>query len=265
MTIDRNAQILNVDRWGDYFLFTIESPAVGSGARPGQFVMVKVSSSLFPLLRRPLSIHSAGPVGIELFFKIAGPGTEILAGKKAGDAIDILGPLGRGFTVSAGLRGKKAFLVGGGRGIAPLYFLGLELKAAGAEVAVLYGGRCQVDIPLRHKFEVAGLPLHCSTDDGSCGFEGLVTDLLARELGRSRPDLLYVCGPDPMMKAAALTARRAGIPAEFSLESMMGCGIGACWGCVHRIKDESGDAWVKICEEGPVFPGDRIVWTDGES
>jgi dihydroorotate dehydrogenase electron transfer subunit len=263
MTIDRNARILKVDSWGDYYLFTIESPAVGGGARPGQFVMVKVSSSPFPLLRRPLSIHSAGPVGIELFFKIAGPGTAILAGKKAGDAVDILGPLGNGFTVPADLHGKKTFLVGGGRGIAPLYFLGLELKAAGAGVTVFYGGRCQVDIPLRDRFGVAGLPLHCSTDDGSYGFEGLVTELLGRELGRSRPDLLYVCGPDPMMKAAALTARAAGIPAEFSLESMMGCGIGACWGCVHRIREDTGDGWVKICEDGPVFPGDRIVWTDG--
>ncbi|MGZ4887102.1 MAG: dihydroorotate dehydrogenase electron transfer subunit [Candidatus Aminicenantales bacterium] len=262
MTIDRNARILNVASWGDYHLLTIESPAVGGGARPGQFVMVKVSNSLFPLLRRPLSIHSASPVGIELFFKIAGPGTEILAGKKVGDAIDILGPLGNGFTVPADLHGKKAFLVGGGRGIAPLYFLGLELKAAGAGVSVFYGGRCQVDIPLRDKFEVEGLPLHCSTDDGSYGFEGLVTELLGRELGRSRPDLLYVCGPDPMMKAAAQTALAAGIPAEFSLESIMGCGIGACWGCVHRIREDTGDGWVKICEEGPVFPGDRIVWTD---
>lgn len=262
MTIDRNARVLEIERWGDYYLFTIESPAIGGGARPGQFAMVKVSASPYPLLRRPLSIHNAGPVGIELFFKIAGPGTEILAGKRAGDAVDILGPLGKGFTIPAGLDGKKALLVGGGRGIAPLYFLGRELKAAGAEVAVLYGGRCQVDIPLKHKFEVAGLPLLCSTDDGSCGFKGLVTELLGRELGRSLADYLYVCGPDPMMKAAAQTARRAGIPAEFSLESMMGCGIGACWGCVHRIKDESGDGWVKICEEGPVFPGDRIVWTD---
>jgi len=262
MTIDRNARILSVESWGDYYLFTIESPAVGGEARPGQFVMVKVSSSPFPLLRRPLSIHSAGPVGIELFFKIAGPGTEILAGKKAGDPIDILGPLGKGFTVPASLDGKKAFLVGGGRGIAPLYFLGRELKAAGAEVTVLYGGRCQRDIPLRHKFEVAQLPLLCSTDDGSFGFEGMVTELLGRELGRSPADLLYVCGPDPMMKATAQTVRAAGIPAEFSLESMMGCGIGACWGCVHRIRDGSGDGWVKICEEGPVFPGDRIVWTD---
>ena len=108
----------------------------------------------------------------------------------------------------------------------------------------------------------AGLPLLCSTDDGSFGFKGFVTELLGRELDRSQADVLYVCGPDPMMNAAARTARAAGIPAEFSLESMMGCGIGACWGCVHRIRSEDGDGWVKICEEGPVFPGDRIVWAE---
>jgi dihydroorotate dehydrogenase electron transfer subunit len=262
MTIDRNARILDVESWGDYYRFAIESPAVGGEARPGQFVMVKVADSPFPLLRRPLSIHNAGPTGFELFFKIAGPGTEILARKGPGDAVDILGPLGKGFTVSAGLKGKKTFLIGGGRGIAPLYFLGRELKAAGAGVTVFYGGRCQEDIPLRQRFEAAGLPLLCSTDDGSFGFKGFVTELLGRELDRSQADVLYVCGPDPMMNAAARTARAAGIPAEFSLESMMGCGIGACWGCVHRIRSEDGDGWVKICEEGPVFPGDRIVWAE---
>jgi dihydroorotate dehydrogenase electron transfer subunit len=262
MTIDRNARILDVESWGDYYRFAIESPAVGGEARPGQFVMVKVAASPFPLLRRPLSIHNAGAAGFELFFKIAGPGTEILARKRTGDAVDILGPLGKGFTVSTGPKAKKAFLIGGGRGIAPLYFLGRELKAAGAGVTVFYGGRCQADIPLRQRFEAAGLPLLCSTDDGSFGFEGFVTELFSRELDKSQADILYVCGPDPMMKAAARTAAAAGIPAEFSLESMMGCGIGACWGCVHRIKSENGDGWVKICEEGPVFPGDRIVWAE---
>jgi len=262
MTIDRNARIQDVKSWGDYYLLTIDSPAVGRTAQPGQFVMVKVADTPFPLLRRPLSIHDARESGIELFFKVAGLGTEILARKKAGDAIDILGPLGKGYTVSPDLKGKKAHLVGGGRGIAPLFFLGRALQILGARVTVFYGGRCQADVPLRHRFEAAAFPLLCSTDDGSFGFAGLVTELLGRELGVSPADMLYVCGPDPMMSAVARMARESGIPGEFSLESMMGCGIGACWGCVRRVRNESGDGWVKICEEGPVFPGDRIVWTE---
>jgi dihydroorotate dehydrogenase electron transfer subunit len=262
MMIDRSARIRDVKSWGDYYLLTIDSPAVGREARPGQFVMVKVADTAFPLLRRPLSIHDAWESGIGLFFKIAGLGTGILAGKRPGDPVDILGPLGKGFTVSEDARGKNAFLVGGGRGIAPLYFLGKELNARGARVTVFYGGRRHLDIPLKDKLEAAGLGLLCSTDDGSFGFRGLVTELLRRELDRTPAEILFACGPDPMMKAAAGMARDRRIPAEFSLESIMGCGIGACWGCVHRIRNAGGEGWVKICEEGPVFSGDRIVWTD---
>jgi dihydroorotate dehydrogenase electron transfer subunit len=262
MAIDRSARVLNALSWGDYHLLAIESGALGQDARPGQFVMVKVAGSPVPLLRRPLSLHDAGPAGIEIFFKVAGRGTEILARKKPGDTVDVLGPLGNGFTVSSELTGKRTFLVGGGRGIAPLYFLARELRALGALVTVFYGGRTVLDLPLRGKFEAAGFPLHCTTDDGSCGFHGLVSQGLGRELERERADFLFACGPDAMMRTIAGTARSMGIPSEFSLEAVMGCGIGACWGCVQRIRNGTGDGWVKICEEGPVFRGDRIVWTD---
>lgn len=262
MAIDRSARVLNALSWGDYHLLAVETASVRMNARPGQFVMVKVAPAPFPLLRRPLSLHDAGPAGIELFFKVTGLGMDILARKRPGDTLDILGPLGKGFSVSGELRGKRTCLVGGGRGIAPLFFLGRELKALGALVTVLYGGRTILDVPLRGKFETAGLPLLCATDDGSCGFKGLVTESLQRFLEREPADFLFACGPDPMMKAVAEKAQLLGIACEFSLESMMGCGIGACWGCVHRIRNEAGDGWVKICEEGPVFRGERIVWTD---
>jgi dihydroorotate dehydrogenase electron transfer subunit len=260
MTIDRSARLRKIRSWGDYVHFTIEAPWVGRKARPGQFVMVKASEGTDPLLRRPLGIHDAGRDGIDLFFKIAGAGTAILARKRTGEPIDILGPLGKGFSIPGRIKGKKAFLVGGGRGIAPLYFLARELAASGVRPTVFYGGRTAADIPLRTKFKRAGFELRVSTDDGSLGFAGLVTDLAGRELAKEKPSIVYACGPDPMMKAlAAITAER-GVPAEFSLESVMGCGIGACWGCVRRVRSESGDGWAKICEEGPVFPGESIVW-----
>jgi dihydroorotate dehydrogenase electron transfer subunit len=260
MTIERSARLRAVRSWGDHFLFSVEAPAVGRGARPGQFVMVKVEEGTSPLLRRPLGIHDADEGGIELFFKVAGAGTRILSRKRPGDPLDIVGPLGKGFTVGDGLRGKRAYLVGGGRGIAPLFFLARALAAAGALPTVFYGGLTVADVPLRDKFEQAGFELHCSTDDGSFGFSGFVTALVERELIRARPDIVFACGPDPMMKALASITAKRGVPAEFSLESIMGCGIGACWGCVHRIRDGTGDGWVKICEEGPVFPGERILW-----
>ena len=260
MTIDRNARLREIRNWVDYFHLTIDAPEIGREARPGQFVMVKVADGPFPLLRRPLSIHDAGTTGIELFFKVAGQGTEILSLKRPGDGLDLIGPLGKGFTISERMTGKRAFCVGGGRGIAPIYFLARELGSRGTKTTVFYGGRKLADIPLRDKFEKAGMELHCSTDDGSFGFGGLVTEIVDRELAKTKPDVLCACGPDAMMKALASLAAKHGVPAEFSLESMMGCGIGACWGCVHRVKNESGDGWTKICEEGPVFPGERILW-----
>jgi dihydroorotate dehydrogenase electron transfer subunit len=260
MTIDRNARLREIRNWDDYFHLAIDAPEIGREARPGQFVMVKVADGTFPLLRRPLSIHDAGASGIELFFKVAGLGTEILSRKKPGESLDLIGPLGKGFTFAEGMKEKSAFCVGGGRGIAPIYFLARELGARGVQPTVFYGGRRLVDLPLRDKFERAGIEVRCSTDDGSHGFAGLVTELVGRELERAKPDIIYACGPDAMMKALALLAAKHSVPAEFSLEAVMGCGIGACWGCVHRIKDESGDGWTKICEEGPVFPGERILW-----
>jgi dihydroorotate dehydrogenase electron transfer subunit len=260
MPIERNARLREVQSWGDHFRFAIDAPAIGRDARPGQFVMVKVTEGTVPLLRRPLGIHDADANGFELFFRVAGQGTEILSRKRPGERLDIIGPLGRGFTVDTAANGKTAFLVGGGRGIAPLYFLAHALKAAGANPVVLYGGRSLADIPLRDRLEKAGFEVRCSTDDGSFGFAGFVTALVEKELARIKPAIVYACGPDPMMKALAAITAKHGLPAEFSLESVMGCGIGACWGCVHRIKSEGGDGWVKICEEGPVFPGERILW-----
>jgi len=260
MPIERHARLQAVQAWGDHFRFVIEAPELGRVARPGQFVMVKVADGTFPLLRRPLGIHDAGAGGIEVFFKIAGQGTEILSRKKRGDRLDVIGPLGKGFTIPANAGGKTAYLVGGGRGIAPLHFLARELAKAGVRPIVLYGGRCLADIPLRERFEIVGIEFLCSTDDGSFGYAGLVTELAALELAKEQPAMIYACGPDPMMKALAALAAKSGVPAEFSLESVMGCGIGACWGCVHRIRNEKGDGWVKICEEGPVFPGERILW-----
>jgi dihydroorotate dehydrogenase electron transfer subunit len=261
MTKDPKARIVAVERWDDYRLFRIETPLLARQARPGQFLMIKVSDGTSPLLRRPICVHFAEEDCLEIFFQIAGRGTEILARKSAGEMLDVLGPLGRGFTLDDARANRRVLCVGGGRGIAPMYFLALELKRFGADPMVLYGGRSIADLPLRDKFERAGIALRCSTDDGSFGFKGFVTGLAKEEIAARRPDFLCACGPDAMMKSASLLALEYDIPAEFSLEALMGCGIGVCWGCVKRIRREGGEGWVKICEEGPVFPLERIVWT----
>lgn len=264
MTKDPGARIVGIGRWGSYRLFEIETPAIAREARPGQFLMIKVSGGTAPLLRRPLSIHAREGGRLGIFFQVTGKGTEILAGRDKGDALDIIGPLGKGFTLDGRLKGERVLCVGGGRGIAPIFFLAEELRALGIDPIILYGGRTASDIPLRPKFERAGLTVLCATDDGSFGFPGMVTALAEAEIERRKPAFLFACGPDAMMKAASGLAAARGIPAEFSLESLMGCGIGACWGCVKRIRGENGEGWIKICEDGPVFPRERIVWEGGD-
>ncbi|MGD0782353.1 MAG: dihydroorotate dehydrogenase electron transfer subunit [Candidatus Aminicenantales bacterium] len=262
MPHDPRARIVRKQSWDDFHLFRFESPALAAGAKPGQFVMVRTAEAYDPLLRRPLGLHDAGEGWLEIFFRVAGRGTALLAGRKEGQTIDVIGPLGGGFRLDGEWPGRAAWLVGGGRGIAPLYFLGRGLGDRGARVRVFYGGRTRSEVPLTAKFGEAGFDVACSTDDGSLGFHGLVTSLLERELAAGAPAGLFVCGPDPMMERTARLAQARGIPAQISLEAVMGCGFGACWGCVKRIKRPDGGKWLKICEDGPVFAADEILWEE---
>lgn len=262
MMNDAGARIIKMDAWGDYNLLTVSSPRLAKAASPGQFVMIKVSPGPYPLLRRPLSIHAREEDRLEFFFKIAGTGTAILAARRPGETLDLLGPLGKGFEPPRVPEGKLAYLVGGGRGIAPLYFLAADLHARGVKVRVFYGGRTAADVALRSRFEAQCFETAFATDDGSVGFHGLVTALFAREAALRRPDAVYACGPEPMFEVLAREVRRLDVPAQFSLESLMGCGIGACWGCVRRIRTAAGEEWVKICEDGPVFDPAAVVWPE---
>jgi len=261
MIKDSQARIIDKKSWNDYFLLSLESPRIASQAQPGQFIMVRISHHPYPLLRRPFSIHSKDEKSIEIFFQVSGLGTDLLSQKKVHDTLDILGPLGKGFHRGASLKGKDAVAAGGGRGIAPLYFLAQELRSQGASVKIFYGGKSLEDIPLKEKFEAERFDLYCSTDDGSFGFKGFISEYLKAELEKFTPSRIFSCGPEEMMRKIAQFAAEKDIPAELSLESVMGCGFGVCWGCVKRIKKNGEEGWVKICEEGPVFSSDEIIWT----
>jgi dihydroorotate dehydrogenase electron transfer subunit len=262
MPHDPRARLVRKQSWDDFHLLRFESPALAAEARPGRFVMIRTAEGVDPLLRRPISLHDAGDGWLEIFFRVAGRGTALLAAKAEGGTLDVLGPLGRGFRLDGEWSGREAWLVGGGRGIAPLYFLGRRLGQLGARVRIFYGGKTRAEVPLAGKFREAGFDVACSTDDGSLGFRGFITALLEKELAAAAPDGLFVCGPDPMMKRAARLARERSLPAQISLEAIMGCGFGACWGCVKRIKREDGARWRKICEDGPVFAADEILWDE---
>jgi dihydroorotate dehydrogenase electron transfer subunit len=263
MLSDPAALIIAKRSWDGYFLLSLRSPRIARRAKPGQFLMIRVSDQPYPLLRRPLSIHSRDKDRVEVFFSRLGQGTTILSEKKTGEILDVIGPLGKGFVIPPRAKGKTFCLVGGGRGIAPLYFLARELQARGGQPRVFYGGRTESHLPLLGKLVAAKMEVFLSTDDGSLGFPGLASAMFERELARSaRPALVFACGPDPMMRQVARLAADRTIPAQVSLESTMGCGIGACWGCVRKIRTPRGFEWIKICEDGPVFPADRVAWED---
>jgi len=252
--------IVRKEKWHDFHLLGFESSHITATAYPGQFLMLRISPQSHPLLRRPFSIHNIEGNIIEIFFNDTGFGTSLLAQKKIGEKIDVFGPLGKGFDLNKGLSKKKTALIGGGRGVAPLYFLACRLKDLSADITLYYGGKTADELPLKKKFIQNHIKTFCSTDDGSFEFKGLVTELLERKISRKPPDFIFACGPDAMMEKIAIFAEHNNIPAQFSLESIMGCGFGVCWGCVKKIKKDNHPAWVKICEEGPVFPRESIIW-----
>lgn len=264
MRKDPKAQIIRKIDWGNYHLLSLESPAIASQVQPGQFIMIRVTSSLYPLLRRPFSIHFSDGKKIEIFFQETGLGTSLLSQKRGKDFLDILGPLGKGFPLHPSLKGKETAVIGGGRGIAPLYFLALKLRELRAAVRVFYGGKTPSDLPLRERFDTSGLKLFCSTDNGSFGYHGFVSDFFVSELNKFVPDRIFACGPEPMLEKLARIALDRNIPASFSLESVMGCGIGACWSCVKKIKKDGKEEWRKICEDGPVFSAEEVIWQSEE-
>ncbi len=261
MLRDPSAILIKKEEFGSHVRFTLETPEIARQSLPGQFVMVKVSDTGHPLLRRPLCVHARAADTITLYFDIVGLGTRLLAQKRLGDRLDILGPLGRGFSVGKPSgEDETVLLVGGGRGIAPLYFLADELHRAGFRVRVLYGCKTAEDMKLRDLLRSACWESSFATDDGSCDYQGFVTDLMEREITKDKPVRIYACGPDLMLKEVSRQAALGAIPAELSLEARMGCGIGACWGCVKKIRRDGREEWLKVCEEGPVFQAEEIVW-----
>lgn len=216
---------------------------------PGQFVQVKTEcQDVF--LRRPISICNASADGcLELFIKPLGKGSQWLTERCLGDKLNIISPLGHGFTLCG--KGEKVLLAGGGVGAAPLVFLSRKLSEAGADVSVVLGGRSKADVEqLPELYKASSVSV--STDDGSMGEKGVITQ---NSIFNDNFDRIYCCGPTPMMKAVARIAKERGIWCEVSLENMMACGLGACLCCVQDTDDHGN---VCVCTEGPVFNINRL-------
>lgn len=221
---------------------------------PGQFVEVRVDETPSVLLRRPISIHYYDKETNELglLVQLVGNGTRWMATLKAGDVLNIVLPLGNGFTLPAD-KTVRPLLVGGGVGVAPLLYLGMKLKEMGVTPTFLLGSRTENELMQIAEFEKYG-PVYITTENGAVGEQGYVTQhsVLAREqFGQ-----VYTCGPKPMMVAVARWAKGAGVPCEVSLENKMACGVGACLCCVEDTKEGN----VCVCKEGPVFSIDKLSW-----
>lgn len=221
--------------------------------RPGQFAELRVDETPSVLLRRPISIHSFDAEKNEIGFlvQVVGDGTRWLGSLAEGDKVNVLLPLGNGFTILED-KGARVLLVGGGVGSAPLYGLAQELKRIGQDFAILIGARAAKDLYRREEFEALGR-VEYTTEDGSLGEKGYVTN---HSLLKEKFDYIYTCGPKPMMMAVAKYARENSIPCEASLENKMACGLGACLCCVEDTT--SGNRCV--CTDGPVFSIDELKW-----
>lgn len=268
MPVDVPAVVLANTRLSpDYNVLSLDAPEVARDAAPGQFVMIKTSPGLDPLLRRPFSIFEIlrddhGEIrGLSLLNKRVGVGTSLLYDAQPGDPISCLGPLGRPFVPVDSP--AQAWMVAGGVGLAPFVTLAEALKARGTSMTLFYGGRSAADLYHADFFERLGARLVVTTEDGSRGTKGRVTTPLAQELTALSADTsvtLYACGPTPMMRAVADLGQAHGRTTFVSLEPVMGCGMGGCYSCVVRVQRPGGTHLVRSCIEGPVFDASGLVW-----
>ncbi|MBW2478271.1 MAG: dihydroorotate dehydrogenase electron transfer subunit [Deltaproteobacteria bacterium] len=255
-----------------YYRMRILAPGFSDQAQPGQFVMFRVQRSLPPLLRRPFGIFRIGYLPgdcdglppkeyVEILYKVTGRGTTIMAELHEGDGVELLGPLGKGFDISAN-EGEK-ILVGGGIGLVPLFMLASELKQRGQTVRLLMGGRTRDDIFAVTEFERLGVETYVSTDDGSLGEEGVVTRVLERKLKKYQVSEVFACGPKPMLTAVHDICLAHSTPLQVSLEEFMACGVGACLGCVVKGAGHTDDnpSYLCTCKVGPVFRAEYLDWS----
>lgn len=254
-----NATVTRIEQFtSKNYRLTLHCPQIAEKARPGQFVMIRTGIGQDPLLRRPFSIHQTSNEGIvQIYFKVVGRGTDILARVKEGEVVSIFGPLGRGYRLDGN---KRSILIGGGLGIAPLLFLAKEnckRKKDCVDDLIILGGRDRAELePLVEDFKKFGLALLIATDDGSLGHHGFVTEIF-ESIEKGPEDKVYGCGPEPMLARLSELCKTRSVDCEVSVESIMACGMGACLGCSRIGKDGK---YTHVCLNGPVYNAEELVW-----
>lgn len=242
--------------WLNYqtYVIELEGKKPIAGIQPGNFAELQIGNSSRVFLRRPFSVYDVNDATntLSFFVKIVREGTRLLGELRKGDTVNAIYPLGNAFTVTAG---KRALVVAGGSGVAPFLLLGRELRKAHKEVTFLFGARTADDIVLLEEFKPLG-KLAVTTEDGSQGEKGMVTDHSLFRNGKLAFDQVYTCGPDAMMKAIGRIAHAEGLPCQVSLENTMACGFGACLCCITPSKRGN----ICVCTEGPVFDINELLW-----
>lgn len=228
--------------------------------KPGQFIHLKINSDSYdPLLRRPFSIFDLNSKKnlLTIIYKVCGKGTQLMKKLKKEDKVEVLESLGNGFSLNK--KNENIILLGGGMGIAPLYFLAKEIKDKN-NIKVLLGANNQSKLNfLKNKFSKLEIEVYNATMDGSLGFEGTVIELLNnKKINKDKIDYIYSCGPTKMLKELQSLVKNQNIEAEASLEERMGCGVGVCLSCT--VKTTNGN--MRACKEGPVFPLKEVIFNE---
>ncbi|MBI4733860.1 MAG: dihydroorotate dehydrogenase electron transfer subunit [Rubrobacteridae bacterium] len=240
------------------FNITIVSPEISRAAKPGQFVNISCcDENTSFILRRPFGIHRVVPGRVfEVLFQVVGKGTEALSKVKQHDTLDVIGPLGTGFSFSSDI--KSALLVAGGIGVAPLLYLAEELTDKKVMIYSMLGAQNKHKLIRYIDFKRLSKKTFAATDDGSFGHEGTVVDLLNRTIHQLRPQIIYACGPHAMLKHVSQTADDFAVDCQVSVEARMACGIGVCLGCVCASKT----GYRLTCKDGPVFKAQDFIWNE---
>lgn len=232
----------------DVYQLTLECEEIAKKALPGEFVSVLCKNLL---LRRPFSISNTEDSCFQIIYKLKGQGTVFLSELTAGDRIDLIGPLGSGFNITK----HTSLLIGAGVGLAPLLFLSKNLTELTVPYFLLAGLKTTLDAP------AINLSANCLvTEDGSSGQKGTINEYIESAINSFKPQKIYACGPIPVLKFAVEQAIKNHIEIEVALEKKFACGIGVCMGCVVEVMENNNIINKRICKDGPVFDGRKILW-----
>ena len=257
-TVDRNVE-LNPG----YFKMGLSGKGISEGVTPGRFLMLKVGDGYDPLLRRPFAYYAIESDYVEILYRVVGRGTRLMAAVAPGGTIEILGPLGKGFTVPTGL--ERAVVVAGGIGVASIAMLVSRLGDAGVRTLLVYGAKTAQDLVEIDGLRAAGVDVRTTVEIGPHERTGTAVDLfdsLLRSMPMEEmPSECFACGPWPMLSEISAVAKGADMSCQVSVESRMACGFGACQGCAVSVVETAGEEeYVMVCRDGPVFDVNSIEW-----